>query len=174
MGKIRAVRGDITALEVDAIVNAANEMLQHGGGVAAAISRAGGPTIKEESSAWVRTNGPLRPGVAATTSGGDMPARWVIHVAGPRFTPEQDNEGLLETAVRAALGAAAAAGARSVAVPAISAGIFGYPRREATAVIARACGRWLAEHPGLLDEIHLVGYDAATANDFGQALSEGG
>src|SRR3989304_7686911 len=73
---IKAVSGDLTAQDVDALVNAANEHLAHGGGVAAAITRAGGPTIQRESDAWVATHGPLVPGVAAVTSAGAMTARW--------------------------------------------------------------------------------------------------
>lgn len=167
---LRVITGDITTLEVDAIVNAANEGLMHGGGVAAAIARAGHPQVDQESAAWVRQHGPLHPGRAATTGAGGMPARWVIHVAGPIYGAGQDNAGLLGLAVRAALDAAAEAGAKTVAVPAISAGVYGYPRREATRVIVDAARAWAEAHPGALDEVVLVGYDSATAADFAAAL----
>ncbi|MBA2529014.1 MAG: macro domain-containing protein, partial [Euzebyales bacterium] len=95
------VEGDLTRQDVDAVVNAANERLAHGGGVAAALARAGGPTVQAESDRWVAEHGTLTPGQAAVTGGGGMAARWVVHVVGPRFRPGQDNEGLLRQAVRA-------------------------------------------------------------------------
>jgi O-acetyl-ADP-ribose deacetylase (regulator of RNase III) len=167
---ITAIRGDLTTQSVDAVVNAANEHLAHGGGVAAAIVRAGGRVIQEESDAWVDTRGPLSPGVAAVTGAGAMPARWVIHVSGPRYRSDQDNPGLLATAVRAALDGATEAGARSVALPAISAGIFGYPLEEATAVIAAAVRAWCDANAGALDEVRLVGWDEETTRGFTKAL----
>lgn len=171
MTKIHALQGDITAQPVDVVVNAANSQLAHGGGVAAAIARAGGPSIQTESDAWVAEHGPVGPGQAAVTTAGDMPADHVVHVVGPRYQDGQDNEGLLRQAVEAALDAAASSGARSVALPAISAGIFGYPRDEATRVIAEACRSWTAEHPDVLAEIRLVGFDGATTRDFEAALT---
>jgi O-acetyl-ADP-ribose deacetylase (regulator of RNase III) len=99
-----------------------------------------------------------------------MPATWVIHVVGPRYRPGQDNAALLGQAARAALDTADELGAASVAMPAISAGIFGYPRREATAVIAREAAAWLAAEPKSLVQVRLVGYDDATAEDFAAAL----
>lgn len=171
MSTVRAVRADITALEVDAVVNAANETLQHGGGVAAAISRAAGPALQMDSDTWVREHGPLSPGAAAVTTAGEMPARMVVHVVGPRYREGQDNEGMLEAAVKAALGAAAQHGARSVALPAISAGIFGYPRPDATRVIARTVNSWLAANPQTVETVFLVGYDAPATADFERALA---
>jgi O-acetyl-ADP-ribose deacetylase (regulator of RNase III) len=165
------VTGDITTLDVDAIVNAANEWLAHGGGVAAAISRAGAPVVDEESAAWVRRRGPLPPGQSAYTGGGGMPARWVIHVVGPRYEEGQENEALLRQAVTAALDRAGELGARTLALPAISAGIFGYPLDDATAVIASEVQRWLGEHPGVLDRVVLVGYDDRAAAAFRRALT---
>ena len=163
-----AIQGDLTAQPVDAIVNAANEYLAHGGGVAAAIVRAGGRIIQEESERWVAANGPVTTGKAAVTTAGSLPASHVIHVAGPRYRQGQDNEGLLRAAVSAALGAASEAGDRSVAMPAISAGIFGYPKEDACRVIAEECLAWVDGHPGSLDEIRLVGWDAETAELFGR------
>ncbi len=167
---IEVVTGDITRLEVDVIVNAANEHLQHGGGVAAAIARAGAPVVDAESEAWVREHGPLGPGEAAHTGAGGMPAEWVVHVVGPRYREGQDNEGLLRQAVKAALDRSAELGARSVALPAISAGIFGYPRAEATRVIAQTVEEWLEEHPDTIDRVLLVGYDESTSEDFRRGL----
>lgn len=170
MTRITVVAGDITEQTADAVVNAANTDLSHGGGVAAAIARAGGAVIQEESDAWVAAHGPLSPGAAAVTSAGAMPARWVVHVAGPIHQPGQDNAGLLATAVRAALDTASRLGARSVAMPAISAGIYGYPAAEATAVIATTVQEWCRANPQALDEVRLVGYGADVVAGFGAAL----
>ncbi len=172
MTRITAVQGDLTTQQVDAIVNAANEHLSHGGGVAAAIVRAGGTVIQDESDAWIDEHGPLSPGVAAVTSAGAMPARWVVHVAGPRYRGDPEDPARLALAVGTALDAAAAAGARTVALPAISSGIFGYPLGEATAVIADAARNWCAEHPEALAEVRLIGWDAATTTAFAGALAQ--
>lgn len=167
---LRVLRADITSLAVDAVVNAANERLAHGGGVAAALARAGGPAVQRESDAWVAEHGLLGTGQAAVTTAGDMPARMIVHVVGPRYRDGQDNAGMLADAVRAALDAAAAHGASSVGLPAISAGIFGYPPREATRVIAGACARWLSGAPGAVSDVVLVGFDDDTATLFRTAF----
>jgi putative ATPase len=170
--RVIVVAGDITTLAVDAIVNAANAHLAHGGGVAAAIARAGAPQVERESRVWVAENGPLGRGQAAVTGAGDMPAEHVIHVVGPVYRDGQDNERLLREAVSAAMHAAAQEGDRSMAIPAISAGIFGYPLDEATRVIADAVLVWLRLHPGVLEEVRLVGYDTAAADAFRRALED--
>lgn len=162
--------GDLTTQDVDAVVNAANSGLQHGGGVAAAIVRAGGAIIQEESDTWVGRHGPIPPGKAAITSAGAMPAGNVIHVAGPIFREGQDNEGLLRAAVSGALDAAVEIEARSVAFPAISAGIYGYPVAEATAVLADETAKWVVGNPERIDEIRLVGFNQAVANHFRNGL----
>ena len=167
---LHVVRGDITAMEVDAVVNAANERLAHGGGVAAALARAGGDEVQRESDAWVREHGPVEPGQAAVTTAGRMPARIVVHVVGPRYEEGQDNAGLLTQAVHAALDAAADADAASVALPAISAGIFGYPPGEATQVIADACAQWLGEGPRGVEDVALVAFDDRTGDLFDKAV----
>jgi O-acetyl-ADP-ribose deacetylase (regulator of RNase III) len=171
-GTVVVVQGDLATQHVDALVNAANERLAHGGGVAAALSRAGGPAVQRESDEWVRAHGPVAGGTAAVTTAGLMPARWIIHVVGPRWREGQDNAGLLRTAVRAALRTAEDLGAGSLAMPAISSGIFGYPRDEATAVIADEVITWLQGDHGSLTEVRLVGYDAPTAEDFANALPQ--
>ena len=107
---------------------------------------------------------PVGPGQAAVTTGGALQASHVIHVVGPRYRDGQDNAGLLEQAVVAALDAAAETGLESVAMPAISAGVFGYPRREAASVIAGAVITWLEGHPNTaVREVRLVGYDKDAA-----------
>jgi putative ATPase len=170
-GRIFVVQGDLTQQPVDAIVNAANEHLAHAGGVAAAIVRTGGQVIQEESDQWVRDNGPVAVGRAAVTTGGALQASHVIHVVGPRYREGQENSALLEEAVQAALDAAEGNSLRSVAMPAISAGIFGYPRLEAAGVIAGSVTRWFESHPeSRLKEVRLVGYDQSAALDFATAL----
>lgn len=164
------MQGDITAQDVEAIVNAANEHLDHGGGVAVAIVRAGGRVIQEESTAWVRKHGPVPAGGAVVTTAGSLNARWVVHVVGPRYAPDQDNAGLLRSAVNAALTTAHERGADSIALPAISAGVFGYPLDEATEIIARACTEWLEQHPDSFEEVRLVGFDQRTADSFRASL----
>ncbi|MDH5615165.1 MAG: macro domain-containing protein [Acidimicrobiia bacterium] len=164
------VQGDLAAQPVVAIVNAANENLAHAGGVAAGIVGAGGRVIQEESDHWVREHGPVERGQAAVTTGGALQASHVIHVVGPRYRNGQDNEGMLRDATIAALEAATSIDARSVAFPAISAGIFGYPPAEATRVMASAGVGWLAEHTGVVEEVRLVGFDAGTARHFARGL----
>jgi len=171
---ITAEQGDLTTLEVDAIVNAANERLAHGGGLAGAIVRMGGYVIQEESNAWVLEHGPLTPGTAAVTGAGALPCRAVIHVAGPVYRNGRDNEGLLRTAVGAALAVAAGEGYRSIALPAISAGIFGYPKEEAAAVIASEAAAWAGEHPNALHLIRLVGLNEVVTAAFADGLRAAG
>lgn len=167
---ISAVAGDITAMPVTAIVNAANVDLIHGGGVALAIATAGGAAINTESAQWVADNGPLVPGVAALTSGGAMPCEYVIHIAGPIHSDGQDNEELLAAAVIGALSTATELGIDTVAIPAISAGIYGYPPDEATAIIAETAAAYLSEEPTTLRGVRLVGYDEAMTDRFSRAI----
>lgn len=124
--EIHLLQGDITELEVDAIVNAANEHLAHGGGVAGAIARKGGPTVQAESDAWVRSHGIVKTGTAAVTGAGRLKARRIIHAVGPVYG-SGDEDAKLASAVRAALMRAEEFGLSSVAFPAISTGIFGFP-----------------------------------------------
>ena len=161
---ISTAQDDLTTMEVDVIVNAANERLAHGGGLALAIVEAGGDVIQQESDEWVQEHGPLHPGIAAVTGPGTLPCQAIVHVAGPVFKEGRDNEGLLRTAVGAALATTAGEEYRSVALPAISAGIFGYLMEEAGAIIASAAAVWAEEHPNALHQIILVGFnDRATA-----------
>jgi len=168
-GRIIVVQGDITTQPVDVIVNAANARLAHGGGVAAAIARAGGRAVDEESRAWVAEHGPVQRGGAAITTAGEMDAGHVVHVVGPVYQGGPDDAPHLIDAVRAALDASASLGAASVALPAISAGIYGYPLADACRVIAETADSWLTQG-GSLAEIRLVAFDQATAGHFQAAL----
>lgn len=130
--RIEIIEGDLTELDVDAIVNAANSSLAHGGGVAGAISRKGGPSIQKESDEI----GHVPVGSAAVTGAGNLPARWVIHAVGPRMGEGNEDE-KLENATRASLERAEEIGAASVAFPAISTGIFGYPIDRCASIMLR-------------------------------------
>lgn len=146
---LELVEGDITEMETDAIVNAANEYLAHGGGVAGAIARKGGPAIQRESDEWVRKYGPVPTGSAAITSGGNLKARYVIHAVGPVYDGTPRSAELLASAVRSALKMADEHGLKSVALPAISTGIFGYPMEEAAEVSLKAAMEYLRGETGL-------------------------
>lgn len=163
--------GDLTAAETDVVVNAANADLAHGGGVARALARAGGRAVEEDSADWIATHGRVGRGEAAVTTAGAMPARHLVHVVGPRYRRRQDNAGLLAEAVTAALDAAADLDAASVALPAISAGIYGYPLAEATAVIAGTVSSWLSTHTGSVTEVTLVAVDDEAGAGFQAGLA---
>ena len=143
------MQGDITGVETDAIVNAANEDLAHGGGVAGAISRRGGPAIQQESDAWVRKYGRVPTGSAAITSGGRLPAAYVIHAVGPIYDGTPRSAELLASAIRSSLALSDENGFRSIALPAISTGIYGYPLDEAARVILSSAVEYLEGQTGL-------------------------
>ncbi|WP_238026805.1 ADP-ribose-binding protein [Metallosphaera javensis (ex Hofmann et al. 2022)] len=147
-------RGDITEVEVDAIVNAANSYLSHGGGVAWAIVRKGGDVIQRESDQYVLEHGPVPVGEVAVTSAGALRARYVIHAVGPRYGVEGKDK--LYSAVRRSLEKAEELGLRSLALPAISTGIFGYPHEDCAEVMARV---FLEFKPRSLKKVIVVLYD---------------
>jgi glutamate racemase len=162
--------GDLTSMPVSAIVNAANVHLVHGGGIALAIARAGGRVVEEQSEEWVATHGPLEPGTAALTSAGVMPSNYVIHVAGPIYREGQENEAMLGAAVMAALETADEIDARSVAMPAISAGVYGYPAEDACRIIAVSATDYLLATDSSIGSVRLVGFDAAMGARFASAM----
>lgn len=165
---LRVVQGDITAETTDAIVNAANEHLAHGGGVAGAISRKGGPAIQQESDDWVRQHGPVRTGSAAITGAGQLPARYVIHAVGPVWGSGNDEQ-KLGSAVTSALALADQYGLASIAIPGISSGIFGGPKDICARVIVQAAVDYAHSHPTSLAEIRFCNIDQATAVEFVKA-----
>ena len=160
---ITVATGDLTRQDTQVVVNAANRELAHGGGVAAALVRAGGPAVQAESDDWVTEHGPLADGEAAVTTAGDMRATWIVHVAGPIFSGADDDSARLAAAVTAALDTVLSLGARSVAMPAISAGIYGYPMDDALAVITDAAEAWEAAHPEWDGEVRFVTLDGDVA-----------
>ena len=162
-GRITVVQGDITQLDVDAIVNAANASLLGGGGVDGAIHRAAGPGLLEEC----RALGGARTGEAKLTGGHGLPARHVIHAVGPVWTGGAAGEdALLARCYRAAMRLAAGHALRSIAFPAISTGVYGFPARRAAAIAAREA----TAHEGALTEILLVAFDADAAGILSAAL----
>jgi O-acetyl-ADP-ribose deacetylase (regulator of RNase III) len=163
---VQIVQGDITMEEVDAIVNAANEYLQHGGGVARTISKQGGPTIQKESQAWVREHGTVSHARPAWTSGGSLPAKYVIHAVGPIWG-DGDEDNKLEAAVRGSLRVADELKCASVALPAISTGIYGFPKDRAAKIILATIENYFAENLASgLKTVKLVLYDQPTVDVF--------
>ena len=131
---VEIVDGDITEMTVDAIVNAANSRLKHGGGVAGVIARKGGATIQEESDVWVKAwGGEVTVGSVVITSGGNLPAKYVIHAVGPRMG-EGDEDEKLKKATLNSLQTAEHRNLKSIAFPAISTGVYGYPLDAATRI----------------------------------------
>ncbi|MGB8022007.1 MAG: O-acetyl-ADP-ribose deacetylase [Candidatus Nanopelagicales bacterium] len=143
---VHLVQGDITEFHADAIVNAANSGLLGGGGVDGAIHRAGGPAILAECRALRETSlkAGLPTGQAVATTAGKLPARWVIHTVGPRYSGRRTDAELLADAYRNSLAVARELGARSIAFPSVSTGIYGYPVEEA-APIALGCAQAAAD-----------------------------
>ena len=138
-GLFQIVRGNLLEEPVDAIVNAANGMLAHGGGVAGILSRAAGPALQEESDRIVHERGPFATGSAVVTTAGKLPFKGVIHAIGPRFG-EGDEEQKLEQALRAAFACAREKGWRSVSFPAVSSGIFAVPPEVCARAYLKAVG----------------------------------
>ena len=169
---IQIVQGDITIEEVDAIVNAANEYLQHGGGVARTISKPGGPAIQEESDAWVREHGRVHHANPAWTSGGHLPAKYVIHAVGPVWG-DGDEDNKLQAAVTGSLRVADELKCSSIALPAISTGIYGFPKDRAAGIIFSTIENFLkANSPSGLKTIKLVLYDQPTVEFFLKSWDE--
>lgn len=165
---IQVGQGDLTSQATEAIVNAANEYLQHGGGVAGAISRKGGPTIQQESNAWVRQHGRVQTGTAAITGAGRLPTKYVIHAVGPMWG-HGDDEPKLASAVQSALALADQYQVSSIAIPGISSGIFGGPKDICARVIIQAVVVYIEQHPDTsLQEIRFCNIDEVTARTFEQ------
>ena len=163
---IQIVQGDLTQENVGAIVNAANEHLKHGGGVAGAIVRRGGRVIQSESDRWVQEHGPVSHGEPAYTGAGDVPAQYVIHAVGPVWG-SGDEDAKLEQAVRGSLRVADELHLASIAYPAISTGIFGFPKDRAARVILRAIREYFETNPESdLEKIRLTLYDQPTVDTF--------
>jgi len=163
---IQIIQGDITIEAVDAIVNAANDHLQHGGGVAWAISKKGGATIQQESDAWIRGHGLVSHSHPAWTSGGLLPAKYIIHAVGPVWG-DGDEDNKLESAVTGSLRVADDLQCSSIAFPAISTGIFGFPKDRAAGIIFSAIENYFQNNSASgIKIVRLVLYDQPTVDAF--------
>ena len=154
--RVIAVQGDITVQDVDAVVNAANRAMRGGGGVDGAIHRAGGRDILEECIA--RFPDGLATGDAGWTHAGELPAQWVIHVVGPNFTAGERDRSLLTSCYSRALAVADDLGARTVAFPLVSAGVYGWPKDDAIAAAVST----LRGTPTRVTEARMVAFDPGT------------
>src|SRR3954468_7304205 len=162
MAELEVMDTDVTRLEVDAIANAANTQLRHGGGVAGAISRAGGPEVQRESDA----KAPIGLGEAVETTAGDMPATWVIHAATMELGGPTSAE-IIDRATRSTLARAEELGARSLALVAFGTGVGGFPLEEAARIMAAAA----REHEGGLERIVFAVHGEAAEQAFRAALA---
>ncbi|GAA0478230.1 O-acetyl-ADP-ribose deacetylase [Streptomyces olivaceiscleroticus] len=171
-GGLTLALGDITQQDVDVVVNAANSSLLGGGGVDGAIHRRGGPRILEECRALraSRYGRGLPTGQAVATTAGELPARWVVHTVGPVYSREEDRSALLASCYRESLGVAAGLGARTVAFPAISTGVYGWPLEDGARIAVRTVREALAAGTGPFDEVRFVVFDVRGEQAFAAAL----
>ena len=159
-------QGDITLEDLDAIVNAANSQLQHGAGVAGAILRRGGAQIQIESDDWVKEHGPMTHEAPAYTHAGELPCRYIIHAVGPVWG-SGDEETKLGAAVRGCLDLAEKLKLKSLAIPAISTGIYGFPKALAASVIINTIQDYsLTNTTSCIELIRLVIFDIETLTAF--------
>jgi O-acetyl-ADP-ribose deacetylase (regulator of RNase III) len=163
---LTVVRGDIVVQDVDAVVNAANSGLMGGGGVDGAILRAGGPVQLDARRALRDRIGSLPAGEAAHTVAGEMPARWVIHVVGPVWDPAEDRAHLLASCYRNALRVADELGARRVAFPLVSAGVYGWPITSAADIAVST----VATTSTGVAEARFVAFDSDAERELRRAL----
>jgi len=171
--RLAVIQGDITKQATEAIVNAANSGLMGGGGVDGAIHRAGGPAILEECRQIVARQGRLPTGKAVITSGGDLPAKYVIHTVGPIWHGGNKGEAtLLESAYRESLKLAAEEKLASVSFPSISTGAYGYPVAEAAKIAIKTAASFLAEQAISVKEVVFVLFDSRTYQAYAGALGE--
>lgn len=161
MTRIESMKGDITRLETDAIVNAANKELRPGGGVDGAIHRTGGPTIAEEAQAIAQREGHLATGEAVATSAGELPSDHVIHTVGPVWGQHSEEESvrLLANCYGNSLDLAVELGCQSVAFPNISTGVYGFPKQLAGETAVAAVKEWVSDHPDEMERIVFVAFD---------------
>jgi O-acetyl-ADP-ribose deacetylase (regulator of RNase III) len=164
MVQVTVVQGDITTQQVDAVVNAANSRMRGGGGVDGAIHRAGGPAVLDDCVR--RFPSGLATGDAGWTTAGELPAQWVIHVVGPNYAAGQRDRSLLASCYSRALAVADELGARTVAFPLVSAGIYGWPKDDAIAAAVET----LRSTPTSVVEARLVAFDDATYDAIAAAL----
>jgi O-acetyl-ADP-ribose deacetylase (regulator of RNase III) len=168
---VQIAQGDLTLEPTDAIVNAANEYLEHGGGVAFAIVQRGGEIIQEESTAWVKENGLVLHSLPAFTSGGKLPAKYVIHAVGPIWGSGNEDEKLRDC-IYGSLRLADELELTSIAMPAISTGIFGFPKDRAARVMLNAIREYFTKEKSNLKTTRITLFDDASVNVFKEVWKE--
>ena len=169
-GKIELLQGDITKLNVDAIVNAANSSLMGGGGVDGAIHRAGGPSILEECKKIITKQGSCPTGEAVITTGGNLPAKYVIHSVGPVWSGGKKNEAeKLANCYKNSLQLAIDNGIKTIAFPNISTGIYGYPKKE-SAEIAVSTVKEFFQNNNVISKVIFVCFDEENFQIYQQLL----
>lgn len=166
MTRITTAQGDITTQKVDVVVNAANNAMRGGGGVDGAIHRAGGPKVLEDCIR--RFPDGLATGDAGWTTAGAMPARWVVHTVGPNHRAGQRDRRLLESCYRRSLEVADELGARTVAFPLISAGVYGWPMDDAIDAALTA----ISDSGTAVEEVTIVSFDRSTHERVERALAQ--
>jgi O-acetyl-ADP-ribose deacetylase len=167
---IHIIKGDITKQQVDAIVNAANTSLMGGGGVDGAIHRAGGPAILEECRKIVARQGGCPTGEAIITTGGNLPAKYVIHTVGPVWNHGKNNEAeKLANCYRNSLLLAIEHNIKSIAFPNISTGIYGYPKDKAAEVAVKTVKEFL--HNNQVEQVYFVCFDEENYNLYNTLLT---
>ncbi len=162
LSQLQLLKGDITKIAVDAIVNAANSSLAGGGGVDGAIHRAGGPQIMLELDEIRKQIGQCETGSAVATSAGQLPARYVFHAVGPRYRDGQHGEpAQLASCYTKCLDMAVEREVATISFPSISTGIYGYPIEEAADIAVRTVTKWLREHTSPVRIVKLVQFSAS-------------
>ena len=161
-------QGDITAEKTDAIVNPANSHLRHGGGAALAIARAGGPVVQQQSQELIKKIGHLPVSHAVITDGGLLPAKFVIHTVGPQWG-EGDEERKLRQAVENVLFLGHLYNLRSLSLPAISSGIFGFPKDRCAQILLQTAIDFLLRLDTPLESVTFCNYDEETCHYFAEA-----
>lgn len=163
--EIEFVVGDITTQNIDAIVNAANSYLSHGGGVAGVISRKGGPTIQKESDEYVKKYGPVEPGGVAVTGAGNLSAKYVLHTVGPIGDKPQNDDIIVKCFINI-IKKSDELGIKTIAIPFVGTGIFGYPLERFIESVTKVLINYVKDYEGTLQKIIFCDIDGYKVNKF--------
>jgi O-acetyl-ADP-ribose deacetylase (regulator of RNase III) len=169
---VQLIKGDITLTDTDVVVNPANSQLKHGGGLAGLLAKKAGPDLQRESDSWVKVYGPVKHDSPAYTGAGELPFRYIIHAVGPIWG-SGDEKLKLKAAVEGALKTANDLGVQSIALPAISTGIFGFPLQPAAKVIISSIKEYFEKNSELgLKKVQVVLYDDQSASIFSEVWDQ--